>query len=92
MLGKLFKKPRKEKEHQDKLPFDKKEPRKEKKPEVVGPRWAAFVLMILSVLTGLFFWVYGNLDKLKKPELKVEKRVSKEIRENEDGLIIFRKK
>ncbi len=91
MLGKLLKN-KKSKGEQKKLPFDKEEKKeKKKKPGAAGPSWVAAAILGVSILLGVFFWVYGNMDKLRTGELTKREKVSREVPYNEEGLIIFEK-
>lgn len=96
-VGMFFSKKKSKKDKEEKDSKDKGS-RSKKQPEATGPRWASLVVMLVSVLIGLFFWVYGNFERLisgewRSSESKTsEKPVVREVVENEDGLIIFEKR
>lgn len=78
----------------------KKEGRK-KKEEIKGSPWTGLVILVVSVVLGAVFWVYGWLSAGGQPEVRKSGETSnfKEGMETrgsggrvtEDGVIIFEK-
>ena len=80
------------KKKQDKEKKSGKTEKKKKQPEATGPRWVALVIMALSVVAGLFFWMYGSLgSELSFGGGEVQSKVKREL-ENDEGLIIFERR
>ena len=66
-------------------------PKKEKKPEPTGSPWAAFLVLAISVMLGVFFWTYGHFEVLMNGEVGLPtEQKQKGIRSTEeDEVIIF---
>jgi len=91
MLGKFKKKSKEEKESKRKK-SDKSKTESKKKEEVKGSSNTAFVVLIVSLIIGAIFWVYGVLSRGGEIELwSGKKSVTQELPTNEEGLIIFEK-
>lgn len=91
MLGKFNKKSKEEKESKRKK-SDKSKTESKKKEEAKGSSKSAFVVLVVSLIVGCIFWVYGALSRGEEIELwSEEKTVRQELPTNEEGLIIFEK-
>jgi len=81
-----------------------KEKKRKKPPE--GPNWPAITALFISVVIGLFFFLYGRISQMglaglvpsfhfettpKTDTNTPQKPVKKKPRTNSDGIIIFEK-
>lgn len=73
---------------------DRKKSKKSEKDQ--GPAWVSLVILGLSVLAGVFFWVYGELSRggfvgVGSGNDRQEKSKDSGGQTRNDGVIIFEK-
>jgi hypothetical protein len=72
--------------------IEEKKPRK-KKEEAKGSNWAAAMVLLVTIILGVVFWIYGRVSGGGSFPRGVEgeRKVENGVIENEEGVIIFEK-